>query len=218
MAGSGNVYVANTYNNDVVENDQADAPGLTFATTAPGSTSSDSPQVVTLLNAGNGVLTFSIPGSGSNPSISSGFTLGAGESSACPVISAGASAVGTLSAGQSCEFVVSFAPTQAGTFSGGLVLSDNALNEAASQSVGLSGVGTGSTQQTITFGAIPAQQANTTAALAATASSGLQVTFTSATTGVCTVAGSVASLVTAGTCTLVASQAGSPAYAAGLRQ
>ena len=68
--GSGNVFVADGNNNRVVKLDIADAPSLSFASTAVGSTSSDSPQSVTLSNNGNAALTFPIPSSGNNPSIS----------------------------------------------------------------------------------------------------------------------------------------------------
>jgi sugar lactone lactonase YvrE len=62
--------------------------------------------------------------------------------------------------------------------------------------------------QTITFGAIPTQTVGTPLALTATASSGLPVTFTSSTTGVCTVSGTTATLIASGACTIIASQAG----------
>ncbi len=63
--------------------------------------------------------------------------------------------------------------------------------------------------QTITFGAL----ANKTfdqgpITVSATASSALAVTFSSATTGVCTVSGSTVTFVTIGTCTINANQAG----------
>jgi len=63
--------------------------------------------------------------------------------------------------------------------------------------------------QTITFGA-PANQTFGAApfALSATSTSGLAVAFTSATTPVCTVSGSTVTLVTPGTCTINANQAG----------
>jgi hypothetical protein len=51
-----------------------------------------------------------------------------------------------------------------------------------------------------------------TFALGATASSGLAVSYTSTTTGVCTVAGSTVTIVTAGTCTIKADQAGNTNY------
>jgi hypothetical protein len=52
------------------------------------------------------------------------------------------------------------------------------------------------------------------AALVATASSGLAVSFASITPNVCTVTGTSLSLLTVGTCTVVASQAGNGAFAA----
>jgi hypothetical protein len=48
--------------------------------------------------------------------------------------------------------------------------------------------------------------------LSAMASSGLPVTFSSSTPGVCTVIGSMVTLVSTGTCTIVASQAGNDTY------
>ena len=69
--------------------------------------------------------------------------------------------------------------------------------------------------QTISFAA-PATQAFGTAPpdLVATASSGLVVSFASTTPAVCTVNGTVLTLVATGTCTVSASQAGNAAYAA----
>jgi len=70
------------------------------------------------------------------------------------------------------------------------------------------------TSQTITFGAL----ANKTYGAApftvsATASSGLTVSFASLTTSVCTLSGTTVTIVTAGTCTIQASQAGNATYA-----
>ncbi len=56
---SGNVFVADTFNNAVDKLDLFDPPALSFASTAAGSTSSDSPQTVTLQNIGNLPLFFS---------------------------------------------------------------------------------------------------------------------------------------------------------------
>ena len=69
--------------------------------------------------------------------------------------------------------------------------------------------------QTVTV-ANPGQQTmGTNPTLAATASSGLAPTFSSATTGVCTVtAGGTLTLVAAGSCTINANQAGDASYAA----
>ncbi len=69
-------------------------------------------------------------------------------------------------------------------------------------------------QQIITFALIPAQTAKSTVALTATASSGLTVNLTSLTPATCSISGSVASLLAAGTCTIRANQAGNEGYAA----
>ncbi len=68
--------------------------------------------------------------------------------------------------------------------------------------------------QTITFGAIPTQRAATSIALGATASSGLPVSYASSTPLVCSISGTSATLLTAGTCNLTASQPGNATYAA----
>jgi hypothetical protein len=57
--GHGNVYVADQANGRIVKEDLADAPILGFAATQEGSTSSDSPQTVTVSNYGNSSLAFS---------------------------------------------------------------------------------------------------------------------------------------------------------------
>jgi len=211
---NGNVYVADTYNDRVLKEDFADPPRLAFLPTAPNTTSADSPQAVMVQNIGNAGLSISVPASGNNPSVSDPFSLNSSGTSACPLVSPGASGPGTLPAGASCSLDISFTPTATGTFTGSLVLSDNALNAMSTQTIQLSGTGTGSTAQTITFGSIPAQSANTTLALSATASSDLTVSFVSTTPGVCTVSGTTASLVTAGTCSIVATQPGDSTYAA----
>ena len=72
---------------------------------------------------------------------------------------------------------------------------------------------TGTKQQTIDFGLIPAQSATSMVALTARASSGLPVSFVSTTTAICTISGSTASLHDDGTCILQANQAGDAVYA-----
>ena len=71
------------------------------------------------------------------------------------------------------------------------------------------------TAQTITF-VSPGNQTLGTAppALSATSSSGLSVSFASTTTPVCTVSANALTLVAAGSCTIVASQAGNSSFAA----
>jgi hypothetical protein len=69
--------------------------------------------------------------------------------------------------------------------------------------------------QTITFNTIPSPQVlGSPLTLSASASSGLPVSFASTTTTVCTVSGTTATLVTAGTCIIQASQSGNATYAA----
>ena len=213
VAGNGNIVIADTYNNRIAKEDLADSPSLSFAPTAPGSTSSDSPQTVTVENSGNTALSFSVPSSGNNPSIPANFALNSGVTSACPLVSAGSSAQGTLASGQFCLLPIGFTPGAPGVFNTSLTLSDSALNAASTQNILLSGTGTGSTQQTITFSTISARFAGSALTLTATASSGLPVSYTSSTPSVCAVSGVAASLIAAGTCTIQASQAGDPVYA-----
>ena len=68
--------------------------------------------------------------------------------------------------------------------------------------------------QTLTFNGIAGQLAAASVTLSATASSGLPVSFISSTPAVCSVSGGVASLLTAGTCSIVASQSGNASYSA----
>jgi len=139
--GAGNVYIADTNNNAVKELNLASPPNLSFANTSVGVQSSDSPKAATLKNMGNAALTFPVPGTGENPSVSANFTLDA--STSCPEVLTSSSA-GTLAAGVSCELAVDFIPTTIGAITGAVVLTDNNLNAspAATQSIGLSGSGT----------------------------------------------------------------------------
>ena len=69
--------------------------------------------------------------------------------------------------------------------------------------------------QSISFGAPGTQTAGTSLSLVASATSGLAVSFSSATSAVCTVSGSTLTLsVAGGTCSITASQAGNGAFAA----
>jgi sugar lactone lactonase YvrE len=58
LDGGGNVYIADEGNDRVLRENLADAPALSFATTAGGATSVDSPQTVTVANIGNTALDF----------------------------------------------------------------------------------------------------------------------------------------------------------------
>jgi hypothetical protein len=69
--------------------------------------------------------------------------------------------------------------------------------------------------QAISFATIPATALSAgSLSLSATASSGLVVSFASTTSSVCTVSGTTATLVSAGTCTIEATQAGNSDYLA----
>jgi hypothetical protein len=57
--GSGNVYIANTFSEQVLKVDRVDAPSLSFDATKVGSTSKDSPKTVEVENIGNASLEFS---------------------------------------------------------------------------------------------------------------------------------------------------------------
>jgi len=140
VSGTGDIYIADSGNNRIVVSSQKTPPSLSFATTSVGSTSTDSPQAVTLLNLGNAPLTLPVPTSGMDPSVASGFALD--NSSTCPQISSYGSP-GILAAGSSCVFAIDFIPVTPGSISGSLVLTDNSLNATGStQSINLSGTGT----------------------------------------------------------------------------
>jgi alpha-tubulin suppressor-like RCC1 family protein len=68
--------------------------------------------------------------------------------------------------------------------------------------------------QTIAFGAVPTVVVGSTGTVSATASSGLAVTFSSLTPGVCTVNGNAVKGIAGGTCTIAANQSGNATYSA----
>ncbi|MBT9331512.1 Ig-like domain repeat protein [Paracidobacterium acidisoli] len=150
---SGNLYVAAITSANsgvptagaVYKEDYADPPSLSFASTNVGSTSST--QTVTVNNIGNAALEFEIPGSGNNPNISTGFTLASGSGNECPLVTSASSTAGVLNSGASCTLPVAFAPEATGSYSSStLVLTDNSGNQTspyATQTINLSGTGTG---------------------------------------------------------------------------
>ena len=163
--GHGNIFIANAGNNTVDKLDFADPPSLTFASTSVGSTSSDSPQTVTVENIGNATLNFSIPSTGNNPAIAANFTLDSSGTTVCPLLTANSSTAGTLAAGASCLLPISFEPTTAGTLTGSLILTDNNLNATGprytTQNIMLSGTGIGKTTPNVSV--TPASSSITTA-------------------------------------------------------
>jgi sugar lactone lactonase YvrE len=198
LDGAGNVYVTDSGN--VIKINRTQAAALFFASTNIGSTSASQP--VTVSNPGNQPLT------PTNLAITANFTQVPSGGGDC------ASSTQLSSSGQ-CFVAVAFAPTASGTLIGTVTLTDNALNNSASaQTVQLSGSGS-AVAQTITFGALSNQPIGTAPFLiSATASSGLAVNFASTTSAVCTVSSASVTLVSAGTCTIQATQAGNANYAA----
>jgi len=142
--GAGDVFIADYSNNRVVEVNSSQAPSLTFASTGVGSTSSDSPQSVTIQNIGNQPLNAVAPGlvvagsdfvqvggSGTFPDCSNSFAL---------------------APAAACNLSINFVPQSATSLSTAAVFTDNALNASptATQAITLQGIGTQGVQ-TITF-------------------------------------------------------------------
>ena len=132
----------------------------------------------------------------------------------------------SLSASASSGLAVSFASNTTGvcTVSGttASMVGVGTCTMQASQAGGTNYAAASTTQsftvnqasQTITFSTISAQTVGSSVALSATATSGLAVSFASNTTGVCTVSGTTAKMLSPGICTIQASQAGNADYAA----
>src|SRR5579863_8301813 len=112
---SGNLYFGDEGNNQVLKQDFADPPSLSFATTAVGATSVDSLKTVTLENDGNAPLILPVPASGNNPSIGVGFSLNSSSQSDCPMLNSGSADEATLAPEAACELPVSFEPTLLGS-------------------------------------------------------------------------------------------------------
>ena len=148
--GLGNLYVSDD-SGQLTEFGFSTPPGLTFESTVAGSISADSPQALWIENAGNTALSFPIPSSNSNPSISVNFDFVEQAAQACPVTSLDSVQAGTLSAGTSCQLAVEFLPgaSASGNVSGAISLMDNSLNATAPgysiQSVQLAGIVSAST-------------------------------------------------------------------------
>jgi streptogramin lyase len=177
--GGGNLYVADIGTNELYKEDYADAPYLTFDQTLIGSTSADSPKIVTVENIGNETLDFPIPLSGDNPNLSTtSFTLNDNVGLGCTVLTPSSETVATLGQNDGCLLAISFSPQAAGSLFGTLAVTDNALNDidVAGQILGLLGDGVldatvveWATPQPIVYGtALSATQLNASAGSGAT--------------------------------------------------
>ena len=203
--GAGDVFVADERTGAVKEIVLTTPPALGFASTAVGTTSSDSPKAVVVQNSGNAGLAFSSIALGGNANFPLFGTTTCSTSTA-------------LDESGLCTVAADFSPVQPGARSSTITLTDDSLNvNGSAQAINLSGTATaaaGTTAQTIMFPQpqTPAQP-NTTAGLTASASSGLRVIY-SVVSGPATVSGSTVSYTGVGTVVLEADQYGNGTYAA----
>ena len=110
----GNVYVSLDLAEAVDLIDLADPPVLHFARTAVRSTSADSPQRLTVLSVGNAPPVLNYPQTGSNPALSSGFSVDA--ASTCPLVDPPApyDPGEPQDATGSCSYAIDFTPVVPG--------------------------------------------------------------------------------------------------------
>jgi len=118
----GNLFIADSQNAAIRKVDVADAPSLTFASTAVGAASPA--QDVMVMNLGVSPLTIGPISAPAN------YSFG-GPNTSCGMSSQ------TLNAGTSCVLSVEFAPTAAGNLNGNIVLTDN--SNPPSQTIALTG-------------------------------------------------------------------------------
>jgi len=215
---SGNLYVVEqTATGDVLKVDIVTPPSLTFAATDVNTKSSDSPKSVTVWNNGTIALTFPLPTApgSTNPSVSANFAWDS--SSTCDQTYSTSSVPFALAAGARCTAAMNFTPGSEGDITGSAIFTDDNLNvNPSTQSISLKGTGNAVLQsQTITFNNPGPKNFGTSPTLTATATSGLTVEFSSATTAVCTItSGGALTTVSAGSCTVNANQPGNSTYSA----
>ena len=173
---SGNVYLLDQFY--AVTNDGGnsfyDMPGvmrrigfansevLTFPSTLDGASSAS--QVATIVNSGNAPLVFTIPTSGTNPSLcctyAADYTIDTGSATTCPLMTPSSTVPGTLAEGASCTISVKFTPTAtagAMLLSGLLRVYDN--SSGGLQSIMLNGTAAVPTAQHLVFTKPPAAAA-----------------------------------------------------------
>jgi sugar lactone lactonase YvrE len=205
--GAGDGFILYPYNDRVVELHRAQPPTLSFAPTAVGSTSSDSPQSVTIQNVGNQPLNAVTPGLAVGPNFLQ--VAGSGTPADC-------TSSFSLTPGASCNLSISFAPQSSGNLTAAATFTDNALNASPSASQSIALQGTGLATQTIIFTqSAPAFATyNSSFAIAAAGgASGNAVTFTSS--GACSNVGATYTMTSGtGTCSVIANQTGNGNYAA----
>ena len=175
-------------------------PGtLTFSNTPPGQIAM---LTAVLSNPGNAPLTIASIASDAGDA---NFSVLSGNAGDC--------AAGTpVQSNATCNIRVQFSPQSAGSLNGSVTVQENALYSGGVQTIQLSG--TALEPQSISFGSIATQTVGTPLTLSATATSGLVVSFNSATPSVCTVTGNTATFLTYGSCTVTAVQSGNGTYSA----
>jgi hypothetical protein len=219
--GSGNVYIADDFNSAVKEWSASTQQVTTLASAGllrPNAVAVDGARNVYIADDGNFgmyVLPYAFVGPASLTEPAS-----AGTDSLLPVLPSTQSLTGVYAPTSDSSWLT------IGTIADGVVSFSFAANTSATRMAHISilgqqitvvqnGAQNGSTAQTIAFGPLADQPLSSAPfALTATASSGLPVSFSSQTTGVCAVSGSLATLVAVGTCTIQATQAGNSTYAA----
>jgi sugar lactone lactonase YvrE len=129
LDGLGNLYIADTKDNLIRKVDVSSST-LTFPTPSPEYSidTTDGALEAFVSNIGNAPLNLPPPATGSNASVSDGFTFFLGNSNPCPFEGPNSLAAGTLAQGSSCSLSVDFEPASVGTITGSIVLTDNNLN------------------------------------------------------------------------------------------
>ena len=138
---------------------------LSYNTTVQGTTSTDSPKSISLFNAGALPVTFNVPTTGTNPSLSSDFQF-ASSGNTCPQLTT-ACAAASLGAAASCLYKVNFSPLSSGTISGQMSVTDNQYGSVtpAAQIMNLGG---NATPGVVATSIVLSGLANTTAGTAQT--------------------------------------------------
>lgn len=135
--GKGNRYIVDSSLFRIVEFSPVQQP-ISFSQTNVGSTSSDSPQSVTLENIGDQPLSIASLNAVTTGQTNSSFSLD-GAATTC-------SSTAPLGPGSACDLGIEFMPKAAGTLAGTVSIADNSLNAVAPnnvQQVNVSGTGVG---------------------------------------------------------------------------
>jgi hypothetical protein len=203
--GLGNIFIANYVSSEVVELRRSQPPTLTFTSTPVGSTSSDSPQSVTIQNVGNQPLNAVTPGL----AVGANFLQvgGSGTPADC-------TSTFSVVPGADCNLSIGFKPTTNGSLNSTATFTDNALNTipSASQTIALQGIGQQSQTINFTSNAPSSAVYKTGFTVAATGgASGNPVVFSSS--GACSNVGATYTMTSGtGTCSVIGNQAGSTYY------